>query len=120
VLIVQEQVSPPGGGKPPARLPAPLPAGATVPVLARSAAGLAAPAAPASGARDLARPGSTRDQARRPPGQPAGRPEDQGGRERDTARPVPPYIDMDRIVTTVHRKLLHHLAIERERRGITR
>jgi hypothetical protein len=117
VLVVQEQVSLPGG-LPPARLPVPWPAGATAPVLARTAPGLAA--APASGARDLARPGSARDQARRPPEQPDGRPADQGGRERDTERPAPPQIDMDRIVTTVQRRLLHHVAIERERRGMTR
>jgi hypothetical protein len=41
-------------------------------------------------------------------------------REREAARPAPPGIDMDRIVTTVQRRLLHHVAIERERRGMTR
>jgi len=29
----------------------------------------------------------------------------------------PPKIDIDHIVTTVQRRIVHHLAIERERRG---
>jgi hypothetical protein len=49
---------------------------------------------------------------------PPGRPDDPARRDRDT--PQPPRIDIDGIVTTVQRRLVHHMAVERERRGMPR
>lgn len=44
---------------------------------------------------------------------------DPATRDGDKPHP-PPTVDINGIVTTVHRRLLHHTAIERERRGIPR
>jgi hypothetical protein len=42
------------------------------------------------------------------------------GRAAEAVGPVPAPIDIDRIVDKVHRRLMHRLAIEGERRGMTR
>ena len=117
--VVRERVSPHGAwwpGQPAAQRPAQLPAGIAPPAPPRTVADLARPAALASGMRDPAGPAA----ARVPPEQPPGRRADPAGRERETTRQEPPRLDMDRIVSTVQRRLTHQMAIERERRGMTR
>jgi hypothetical protein len=114
VPVVRERVSPSGAwrpGLPIARRPAQLPAGPAAP--ARAAADLAGLAGPAGGMRDPARSAASRT----PPEQPPGRQADPVRREREPARPP---IDMDRIISTVQRRLMHQMVIERERRGMTR
>jgi len=110
VPVVQERVSPSGAwrpGLPVAQRPAQLPAGPAA--SARAAADLAGLAGPAGGIRDPARPAAPRTPPEQPP--------DPVRREREPARPP---IDMDRIISTVQRRLMHQMAIERERRGMTR
>jgi hypothetical protein len=55
--------------------------------------------------------------SRTPPEQPARRQADPPRREHDPARPA---VDMNQIVSTVQRRLMHQMAIERERRGMMR
>jgi hypothetical protein len=78
------------------------------------------PAEPAHGGRvpQEQHPASQRGQASRRT-DPPGRHDDPAKRDRDTPQP-PPRIDIDGIVTTVQRRLVHHMAIERERRGMLR
>jgi hypothetical protein len=52
-----------------------------------------------------------------PPEQPARRPASPPHREREPARPA---ADVNHIVSTVQRRLMHQMAIERERRGMMR
>jgi hypothetical protein len=69
--------------------------------------------AAAGGMRDPARPAASRT----PPEQPPGRQAETLRREREQPRPS---LDMNHIVSTVQRRLMHQMAIERERRGMTR
>ncbi len=76
------------------------------------------PAGPSRGEKALREQHpAQRGHASRRDGQP-GRPDDPARRDRDTPRP--PRIDIDGIVTTVQRRLVHHMAVERERRGMPR
>ena len=43
-----------------------------------------------------------------------------GDREREPARQAAPQVDVERIIAVVQRRFTHQLAIERERRGMTR
>jgi hypothetical protein len=55
------------------------------------------------------------------PPEPAGqatRRADPRAEQHEPARPAPPPIDLNRLVSTVQRRLTHQLAIERERRGM--
>ena len=73
------------------------------------------PAAPADGGKV---PGERHPEPASRHSDPPVRPDDPARRDRDT--PQPPRIDIDGIVTTVQRRLVHHMAIERERRGMPR
>ena len=52
--------------------------------------------------------------------QPVGRRAERDGREHGRSRPAPSPADLDRIIGTVQRRLMHQFAIERERRGMGR
>jgi hypothetical protein len=78
-----------------------------------SPAELAGLAIQASGPRDPARPAAPRT----PPEAPPVRLADQARQEREPPRPA---IDINQIVSTVQRRLIHQMAIERERRGMAR
>ena len=78
-----------------------------------SPAELAGLAIQASGLRDPARPAAPRT----PPEAPPVRQADQARQEREPPRPA---IDINQIVSTVQRRLIHQMAIERERRGMAR
>jgi hypothetical protein len=120
--VVREQVSR-GGARSPDLLalqrPAPLRQAKTA-----EPAGLApgpAGSGPAtSRTTDPAGPAGAWDAAAVPPPRPADRRADQGRRESEQARQAPPQIDINRVIGTVQRRLMHQLAIERERRGLTR
>jgi hypothetical protein len=76
-------------------------------------ADLAELAVQAKGLRDPARPPAPQA----PPEPPPVRRADQGRQESEAARPA---IDINQIVSTVQRRLIHQIAIERERRGMMR
>ena len=115
-----------------ARRAVPRPAaGATVPVVRETAPGAWPPrlarAGPAAGTTAARRPAGTAGSApgapaaaRTTPARPAGSRADAPGRERQPARPAPPPIDVERIVSTVQRKIVRQLVIEQERRGMRR
>ncbi|MGI5154086.1 hypothetical protein [Microbispora sp. CA-102843] len=115
VPVVRERVSPQGAWRPgpavpqrPAmpQRPAPPAADPTVPAPGRTA--------------DPAR--AARVPSRTSPDKPVEPVEPSGHRagQREPARPTPPQIDLNRIVSTVQRRLTHQMAIERERRGMRR
>jgi hypothetical protein len=94
--VVRDRAAPPGTGWPGAGLPR-------------------RPVVPAPGGQ----PRTAQDRAAEPAG-PASRRADRPAGQREPARPAGPPIDLDRIVSTVQRRLTHQLAIERERRGMRR
>jgi len=88
----------------------------TVPTVLRAAGPRGdRPAEPADGGKV---PGERHPEPASRYADPPSRPDDPARRDRDT--PEPPRIDIDGIVTTVQRRLVHHMAIERERRGMPR
>jgi hypothetical protein len=117
VPVVRERASPQGAWRPGPSVPQrpAMPQRPAIPQ--RSAPPLAGSTAAAPGPARTADPaGATRDPSRTPPEEPPGH---RAG-QREPARPAPPQIDMNRIVSTVQRRLTHHMAIERERRGMRR
>jgi hypothetical protein len=115
--VVRERM-PPGGTwvVGPARSPRPAPppvapaAPATTLVTAGPAGRTSEPLGPARATREH-RTERSEDRAGR-----RGERDERNGRERAAA----PAVDMDHIVVTVQRRLMHQFAIDRERRGMTR
>ena len=120
VPVVREQ-PPPGAWRPapqrPRKFPAATPA-APAPAPADLAGLVAAAVARQNQAgRAAPRTAGSRTAGSRtpPPEQPARRPPAPPLRDREPARPA---VDVNRIVSTVQRRFMHQLAIERERRGM--
>jgi hypothetical protein len=124
VPVVREH-PPPGAWHPAPQRPGQLPAAAPVrtpATTARAAADLAGLVAAAVARQNPAgRAGTGRAEMAGsrmpPPEQPARRPASPPHREREPARPA---VDVNHIVSTVQRRLMHQMAIERERRGMMR
>jgi hypothetical protein len=91
-------------------LPAPIRA---TPAAARTQAD---PAGLAVQAREAARAAAPRT----PPEPPEPPPDRQAGLARHEREPARPAVDINQIVSTVQRRLMHQMAIERERRGMAR
>jgi len=102
-----------------ARLPASAQAGRASPPASADGEPSRAMAVRMAPASDGGSPGRKHDPVGRR-ADPPGRQEDPARRDRDTSGPATPQIDINRIVTTVQRRLVHHMAIERERRGMMR
>jgi hypothetical protein len=120
--VVRERAS--GSGAPAFTLPkllqqALLPL-AHAPTADRPPARLASAAAGASPRSHPAAPPATPDTGGAGQAQPAGRRAERDGREPGRSRSAPSPADLDRIVGTVQRRLMHQFAIERERRGMGR
>ena len=91
---------------------------------ATAAATAAASRSPVEPVRSVAATGETPRSrsvpAARGPAQPRPAVPEPAGDPVDRSRPAAFQVDIERIVDKVHRKLMHRLAIEGERRGMTR
>ena len=84
----------------------------------RPSARLTSTVAATSGRSHPAGPAATPDTGGA--GQAQGRRAERDGRQSGRSRPAPSPADLDRIIGTVQRRLMHQFAIERERRGMGR
>jgi hypothetical protein len=116
--VVRERAS--GGGAPAFTLPKLLEQALLPLAHSAAAARLASAAAGTSGRSHSAAPAAAPGTGGAGQAQPAGRRAERDGRERGRPRFTPPPADLDRIVGTVQRRLMHQFAIERERRGMGR